>query len=78
MTFDMALDRLSDFVFAKNITKDSLVAMSRAIGLAYGMTPSDVLLLAASDAAIAASRGNRDALLSHYPEYCRGEGADYS
>jgi hypothetical protein len=77
MTFDMAVCRLSEFVFQPGITKRQLVAMSRACGLAYGMSPCDVLLLAASDAAIAIGK-DRDALLAIYPEWARRPGADYA
>lgn len=76
MTFDMALARLSEFVFAPGITRDQKITMSRALGLAYGMSPDDVWLLAATDAAIATGR-DRDALLASYPEWCQAPGADY-
>jgi len=78
MTFDMAVARISDTVFVPGTTNRGVQVASKAVGLAYGMSPEDVYWLAVTDAAIATHVAvHGDTWLTHYPEFCRGKGADY-
>lgn len=75
MTFEMALQRLSDRIYGMDESQKSLEYMAKAIGLAFGMDPNDVFLCALADAAIA-SQAPRDDWLAIYPDWCRQTGAN--
>ncbi len=77
MTFEQALNRLSDLFFKD--PEPQVRRMAQAIGLAYGCCGTDVLWMAAADAAIAQHQDQyHDVWLQVYPPYCRGKGANYS